>query len=90
MRGLARGRYIATFELEADGADGATFGRVDVASDKGETVHAETPVLRSGRQQLELPFELDTATSPLEYRVFSSGAGRLTMHGVRVRRQPTT
>ena len=83
-RVLAPGRYLVGFDLDSEGADDA--GVVDIAANNGATVLAALPIRGGGRRRVELPLTLSAPTS-VEFRVWSNGAARLTIHAVELRPQ---
>jgi len=88
---LAAGRYLATFELRVEPRDGAAagaaagtdngadIGSVDVAAGDARGVLASRPITGAGTQRITLPLVLDAAAPALEFRVFSSGAARISL-----------
>nr|WP_315402256.1 hypothetical protein [uncultured Duganella sp.] len=83
LRPTAAGRYLVGFDVEGgDGAD--DFGVVDIAANNGATVLAARAIKGRGRHTIELPLTLANAAA-IEFRVWSNGAGALTIHGVTVR-----
>jgi len=81
---LAPGTYTAAFDLDSEGADDA--GVVDIAANNGATVLAALPIRGAGRRRVALALKL-TAPTAVEFRVWSNGAARLTVHGVDLRPQ---
>lgn len=81
-RRLAAGRYRASFKLRAQGAGVREFGHVDVAADN--RVFASGKIDREGDQVVTVHFVLDAFTRGLEFRVFSTGAGELTIYNVQL------
>lgn len=81
-RRLAAGRYRASFRLRAQGDGAGAFGHVDVSADN--RVFAESKIERSGEQLVTVHFVLDQFTRGLEFRVFSTGAGELTIYNVQL------
>ncbi|HEU4845821.1 MAG TPA: hypothetical protein VFT05_16255 [Burkholderiaceae bacterium] len=89
-RPAAAGRYVASFELERTGAGVTDFGVLDVAVDGGANVVA-AQAIGAGNARISLPFTLSHAVADLELRVWSNGAGRLTLRGVTLEmRSPRT
>ncbi|AXA94084.1 hypothetical protein [Massilia sp. YMA4] len=81
------GRYVATFEFATDRTGNA--GSVDVVSTGGRMTHAARPLDGTGgKQQLDVPFTLDTQRDMIELRVQSSGTARLALYRVTLRRAP--
>lgn len=87
-RGVNKGSYQVTFELETSGAQ-QDFGSVDVVADAGKLVLARQSIGAVGRQQLVLRFNTATAVAPLEFRVIKNPGGRLVMRGVTLQRDPS-
>ncbi|USX21909.1 hypothetical protein NHH82_07055 [Oxalobacteraceae bacterium OTU3REALA1] len=83
-RALAAGTYVAEFDLDSEGADDA--GVVDIAANNGATVLAAQPIRGAGRRRVALTLKL-AAPAAVEFRVWSNGAARLTVHGVDLRQQ---
>ena len=81
-RRLAAGRYRASFKLRAEGAGVREFGHVDVAADN--RVFASGKIDRAGEHVVTVHFVLDAFTRGLEFRVFSTGAGELTIYNVQL------
>jgi hypothetical protein len=80
-RQTPKGRYLASFDLDTAGAGVADFGVVDVAAAGGSQVLAARAVKAGGVQHISLPIELHGPVADLELRVWSNGAGRMTLHG---------
>jgi hypothetical protein len=87
-RGVAKGTYLVTFDLETVGASQA-FGSVDVMADSGKTVLGRQIVSAVGRQQAVVRFSTETPIAPLEFRVIKEPGGRLIMRGVTIQRDLT-
>lgn len=81
-RRLAAGRYRVSFKLRAEGAGVRDFGHVDVAADNRVFGHGKLD--RPGEQVVTVPLVLDKFTRGLEFRVFSTGAGELTIYNVQL------
>jgi hypothetical protein len=79
---LPAGRYRASFDVDANGADGSRLGVVDVTSQQSAQVHASREIVKAGKQRIELEFTLDKAVADLELRVFASGNGELKLLGI--------
>lgn len=79
---LKPGTYQAIFDVETFGSTPAAFGTVDITSNGSASTHASHPLSQLGRQQITLKFQLDHYVNDLEVRVFSSGAGRMKLHGI--------
>lgn len=73
----AAGNYRADFSLDAAGPDGADLGVVDVTIGGGAVKLASHTIRAGGPHTISLPFRLDGPVGDLEFRVWSSGAGRL-------------
>lgn len=90
MREVKRGSYLVTFDIDASGAGDGSFGKLDVATNAGNTIHAQQEIMSAGRQRVTLRFNTEHPLGMLEFRVFSSGRGRLAMHGVDIVRAPSS
>lgn len=82
---LERGRYEITFSLQVAAKSAGPAGAVEVSSNGGAKVHA-TAALGEGKQRIVLPFALSQATAGVEYRVLTSGLGRVELNGIEIRR----
>lgn len=82
---LKPGAYQATFDLEVGEGAPAAFGSVDISSRGSADTHASYPLSEMGRQRLTLKFTLDHYVNDLEVRVFSTGSGRIKLHGIEMR-----
>lgn len=87
-REVAAGDYAATFELDAGGDGVRDFGYADVTDGGGATVLARQPLDAAGPQRVTLRFHAGQPLKQVEFRVFSSGQGRLTLRGIEVARLP--
>lgn len=79
---LEAGRYQATFLIEAQGADQLDYGRVDVVADSGKQNFGVVRIERPGVQRLTLPVDVDRFVRGLEFRVFTTGAGKVVLRGI--------
>ena len=81
---VQRGRYLATFDVGVEGAEGAAAdaGSVDVVSAQASLVHGARPIMQAGRQRIAVPFTLDRMHTGVELRVRSSGQARLALYGI--------
>jgi hypothetical protein len=83
---LKPGTYRAVVDVETIASAPAAFGTVDVTSNGSSETHASLPLGQLGRQQIQLDFKLDHVVGDLEVRVFSTGAGRMKLHGIELTR----
>jgi hypothetical protein len=81
----APGHYIATFDVETDGAAGS-FGTIDATSRGGSMEHGKKDITGSGRRNVTLPIAITKAAGDLELRLFTNGAGRVALYGVTLQR----
>jgi hypothetical protein len=79
---LVAGRYLVSFDLEAAGTGPGNYGFVDVRAGGHTAPVALHQVQQPGRQRITLPVAFDTFTSDIEFRVFSSGATRMSLYNV--------
>ncbi|UTY58018.1 hypothetical protein [Massilia sp. erpn] len=82
---LLHGSYEASFDLEAEGANIADFGKVDVLSGDGRP-QGESLIRHAGRQQLRVRFSSQRPISNLELRVLKQPGGQLKVYGMELRR----
>jgi hypothetical protein len=92
MRTLSPGAYEVSFDVEA-GESGAPaageFGVVDVCTDSGNKIHVRQALTVAGRQRVSLRFATASTLDMTEFRVFTSGRGRLALRGIDLRRVPS-
>jgi hypothetical protein len=88
MRALNGGDYTVQFALDAGGDGVHDFGFVDIVDGGGVTILARRQLTDAGPQRIALRFRSDQPLSTVEFRVFSSGQGRLTLRGIDIARTP--
>lgn len=79
---LSAGRYRANFKVVAEGVGVRDFGHVDIAANNRLFGHGK--IDKSGEQIVTVNFVLDDFTPDVEFRVFSTGAGQLTIMNVQL------
>lgn len=79
---LKQGTYRAVIDVETTAGASDKFGIVDVTSNGSATIHAVRTLDQLGHQKIVLEFTLDRVVTDLEVRVFSSGSGRMKLHGI--------
>lgn len=75
---LPAGRYLVSFSIRTEGDAPANFGSVDVVADSGRKSLGARTVDALGTQRITVPVALDQVARAIEFRVFSSGAGKMS------------
>lgn len=83
---LQTGSYKVSFEVETDDHGVTNFGRLDVVSDKGRKIHSFTSITYHGSHSYSLEFQLMNKAIDMEFRVLTTGAGRVNLYGISVER----
>jgi len=83
---LQTGSYKVNFEVETNEHGVTNFGMLDVASDKGRKIHSFTSITYHGSHSYSLEFQLMNNVSDVEFRVLTTGAGRVKLYGISVER----
>lgn len=83
---LEGGHYLVSFDITAEGAAAADFGRVEVVAESGKRVFAMQPVTTAGSQRIALPVTFDRLVRDLEFRVITTGAGKFTLRNIELTR----
>lgn len=81
-RRLRAGRYLVTFDLSVDASAAREFGAVDVTGEGGRQLLAKQAINQPGKQRIILPVTLKAAAGNIEFRVFSSGAAKMTLSNI--------
>ncbi|AXA94083.1 hypothetical protein [Massilia sp. YMA4] len=79
------GQYVATFDVETDGAAGS-FGTIDATSHGGSKRYGRQDIAGTGRRSVTLPINIDKTAGDLELRLFTNGAGRVVLHAITLQR----
>lgn len=87
-RELGVGDYTVGFDLDAGGDGDGDFGFVDVADGGGVTTLARRQLTDAGARRITLRFRAERPLKTVEFRVFSSGRGSLTLRGIDLARTP--
>lgn len=82
---LAKGHYEAQFSIQAEGGAG-TLAEIDVAGNVGTTVVKAAVEAADGWQSIALPFDVTSADSLIEFRVLTTGAGRVKAKAITLKR----
>jgi len=84
---VGHGRYVVSFDLETGpGPAGAELGTVDVVAAGSARVFAREAVTGTGRNKVQLQFELPEDTKLLEFRVFTNGLSKMLLRNVSLAR----
>ena len=79
---LAAGRYLVSFNLRIEGEGQADYGKVDGVAESGQKTLGSRPIQATGIQRITVPVSFNEVASAVEFRVFSSGAGKVHVFNV--------
>lgn len=79
---LQGGRYLVTFDIRTEGSEPNNFGTVDISADNGKRILASRAVERAGAQRITVPLVFEGLINAAEFRVFSTGAGKMNVMNV--------
>jgi hypothetical protein len=87
---IAPGRYLVSFNLRVEGDGQADYGKVDVVAESGTKTLGQRPVRASGTQRITVPVAFAEVASAVEFRVFSTGAAKMSVFNVELQNDERT
>lgn len=79
---LAGGRYLVSFDIRTEGGDEKNQGFVDVVANGGKDTLGTRVINRSGTQRITLEVASKTFMKDVEFRVFTTGVGKMSVFNV--------
>lgn len=79
---LMPGPYLVTFHLRIEGSGPADYGKVDVVANSGQRNLGARAVAAPGEQRITVPVAFNEVADAVEFRVFTTGAGKMSVMNV--------